>query len=82
MEESIIQDLSIALEENPNVIRCRNYRDRKRNLMKDGEMELINLTRINNDLKGREFYLDTIIDSLQKYYIRMIKEKQYKCCEK
>jgi len=68
-------------EENPNVIRCRNYRDRKRVMMKKGEKELDYLTRVNNDLTQREEQLDHTIDTLQQFYIKMIKENKYKCCD-
>jgi len=64
-----------------NVIRCRNYRDRKRVMMKKGEKELDFLTRVNNDLREREEYLDYSIDTLQQYYIQMIKDNNYKCCK-
>ena len=64
-----------------NVIRCRNYRDRKRIMMKKGEKELDFLTRVNTDLKDREEYLDYSNDTLQQFYIKMIKENNYKCCK-
>jgi len=63
------------------VIRCRNYRDRKRVSMKKGEKELDFLTRVNTDLREREENLDDSIDALQQYYIQMIKDNSYKCCK-
>ena len=63
------------------MIRCRNYRDRKRVSMKKGEKELDFLTRVNTDLREREENLDDSIDALQQYYIQMIKDNSYKCCK-
>ena len=69
-------------EETPNVLRCRIYRDRKRIMMKEGEKELDYLTRVNNDLRDREEYLDYTVRTLKQFYITMIKENRYKCCQK
>jgi hypothetical protein len=68
-------------DENPNVIRCRNYRVRKRIMMKKGEKELDYLTRVNNDLTEREEYLDYTVKTLQKFFIKMIKDNKYDCCQ-
>ena len=50
--------------------------------MKEGEKELDYLTRVNNDLRDREEYLDYTVRTLKQFYITMIKENRYKCCQK
>jgi hypothetical protein len=58
------------------------YRVKKRIMMKEGEKELDYLTRVNNDLRDREEYLDYTVRTLKQFYITMIKENRYKCCQK
>ena len=50
-------------------------------MMKKGEKELDYLTRVNTDLTEREEYLDYTIATLQQFYLKMIEEKKYKCCQ-
>ena len=40
-------------EENPNVLRCREYRDRNRIMMKKGEKQLDYLTRAGSILTSQ-----------------------------
>ena len=58
------------------------YRVKKRIMMKEGEKELDYLTRVNNDLRDREEYLDYTERTLKQFFITMIKENRYKCCQK
>ena len=50
-------------------------------MMKKGEKQLDYLTRVNNDLTEREEYLDNTIATLQQFYLKMIQENKYKCCQ-
>ena len=50
-------------------------------MMKKGEKELDYLTRVNNDLTEREEYLDYTVKTLQQFFIKMIKDNKYDCCQ-
>jgi len=65
---------------NKNVLRCRNYRDRKKNLLHEQEEEVQVLETFNHTLRSKHDYLDSSIKKLQNYYLDMIRQNKYKCC--
>lgn len=76
----ILNDDERQLELNKNVLRCRNYRDRKKNMMRQGEEERFFLTTRNSRLKGKEARLLNATTKLKMFLLRMIRENRYKCC--
>merc|ERR1712217_292783 len=60
-----------------NVIRCKLYRDKKKNELLEGEKELAKLSEENNSLKIREI-LDKSITALHKKYLQIV-ESGYVC---
>ena len=68
-----MQDESSNPEVNKNVLRCRNYRDRKKNLLQEQEEEVQVLETFNHTLRSKHDYLDSSIKKLQTYYLDMIR---------
>ena len=69
-----MQDESSNPEQvNKNVLRCRNYRDRKKNLLHEQEEEVQVLETFNHTLRSKHDYLDSSIKKLQNYYLDMIR---------
>ena len=64
-----------------NVIRCKLYRDKKKNEIKEGERDLARLTNKNNELKEREIILERTIMALRQKYIDLIPDKPDKPCD-
>ena len=63
-----------------NVIRCKQYRIKKKNEMIETERNLEDLSRHNEKLKEREMALDSSLEFLHKTYFELIKKN---CdCEK
>lgn len=80
-EDDHISDESSNPEQvNKNVLRCRNYRDRKKNLLHEQEEEVQVLETFNHTLRTKHDYLDSSIKKLQTYYLDMIRQNKYKCC--
>jgi len=79
-DDDHISDESSNPEVNKNVLRCRNYRDRKKNLLQEQEEEVQVLETFNHTLRSKHDYLDSSIKKLQTYYLDMIRQNKYKCC--
>ena len=63
-----------------NVIRCKQYRVKKKNEMMETERNLEDLSKHNEKLKEREMALDSSLEFLHKTYFELIKKN---CdCEK
>merc|ERR1712038_1939281 len=76
-----LQDESSNPEQvNKNVLRCRSYRNRKKNLLANQEEEVQLLETFNHTLRSKHDYLDSSIKRLQSYYLDMIRHNKYKCC--
>jgi len=58
---------------NKNVLRCRNYRDRRKNMLQEQEEEVVTLESCNKTLRSRHDYLDNSIKRLQEYYLDLIR---------
>merc|ERR1712013_131893 len=81
MEDEHISDESSNPEQvNKNVLRCRSYRNRKKNLLANQEEEVHLLETFNLTLRSKHDYLDSSIKRLQSYYLDMIRHNKYKCC--
>jgi len=65
---------------NKNVLRCRKYRNRKKNFLQEQEEEVQVLETFNHTLRSKHDYLDSSIKKLQNYYLDMIRQNKYKCC--
>ena len=58
---------------NKNVLRCRKYRNRKKNFLQEQEEEVQVLETFNHTLRSKHDYLDSSIKKLQNYYLDMIR---------
>jgi len=65
---------------NKNVLRCRNYRDRRKNMLQEQEEEVVTLESFNKNLRTRHDHLDNSIKKLQEYYLDLIRNNKYRCC--
>merc|ERR1719150_942364 len=74
-QEHLVLRSSVRRE---NVIRCKLYRDKKKNELLEGEKELAKLSEENNSLKIREMILDKSITALHKKYLQIV-ESGYVC---
>ena len=54
-------------------MRCKIYRDKKKNEQKEGEEELKQLSQENKELTFKEKNLDAIIKALRRKYIEIVK---------
>merc|ERR1712037_150796 len=79
-DDHISDESSNPEQVNKNVLRCRNYRDRKKNLLHEQEEEVQVLETFNHPLRSKHDYLDSSIKKLQNYYLDMIRQNKYKCC--
>lgn len=79
-DEHISDESSNPEQVNKNVLRCRNYRDRKKNFLHEQEEEVQVLETFNHTLRTKHDYLDSSIKKLQTYYLDMIRQNKYKCC--
>jgi len=57
-----------------NVLRCKIYRDKKKNEQKEGEGLLKQLSEKNNELVLKESILDRTIKTLRQKYIEIVKK--------
>ena len=62
-----------------NVIRCKMYRDNKKEELKNSEHELNDLEVKHKQLRAREEILDKSIKALHDYYINLIKNNSKEC---
>merc|ERR1712223_1247297 len=79
-DEHISDESSNPEQVNKNVLRCRSYRNRKKNLLANQEEEVQLLETFNHTLRSKHDYLDSSIKRLQSYYLDMIRHNKYKCC--
>merc|ERR1712110_120642 len=79
-DDHISDESSNPEQVNKNVLRCRNYRDRKKNLLHEQEVEVQVLETFNHTLRTKHDYLDSSIKKLQNYYLDMIRQNKYECC--
>merc|ERR1711899_366124 len=79
-DEHISDESSNPEQVNNNVLRCRSYRNRKKNLLANQEEEVQLLETFNYTLRSKHDYLDSSIKRLQSYYLDMIRHNKYKCC--
>jgi len=57
-----------------NVKRCKEYREKKKNELRQGEINLQELAQKNADLKKREAMIDASLEALHKTYFNLIKK--------
>jgi len=57
-----------------NVRRCKEYREKKKNELRQGEINLQELAQKNADLKKREKMIDASLEALHKTYFNLIKK--------
>ena len=77
--EEISSDSESAAKSGGNILRCREYRRKRKRVLSECERELQETTKVNTKILGRHSRLQHRVDRLKKFYLQCILEGRFSC---